>query len=194
MRKISQLSYFCSMQNHFLEFIKKHALINADDLVLLAVSGGIDSVVMAHLFRQSKIPFAIAHCNFELRGEASDGDADFVEKLAKNIGVTFHLKNFDTKEYANSHMVSTQMAARDLRYQWFDDLRQEFNYQKIAAAHHKNDNVETLILNITRGTSISGLKGMLPINGSLIRPLLSVTRIEIEDYARAHEIKWREEQ
>jgi tRNA(Ile)-lysidine synthase len=193
MRKISQLSYFCPMQNLFLDFIKKHALINDNESVLLAVSGGIDSVVLAHLFKRSSIKFGIAHCNFQLRGDDSDGDAVFVEQLSLDLAVPFHLIKFDTKAHASSLGISTQMAARDLRYKWFDGLLGAFDYKKIASAHHKNDNVETLVHNLTRGTSISGLRGMLPINKDLIRPLLGVSRNEIEAYAKAHEINWRED-
>jgi len=181
------------MQNHFLNFIKKHALIKKGDYVLLAVSGGIDSVVMAHLFKQSKIEFGIAHCNFGLRGQESDKDALFVEKLSKELGVAFHLKACDVKKITQEKGGSTQMAARALRYRWFDEVIKEFDYNKIATAHHKNDNVETLVHNLTRGTSISGLRGMLPINGILIRPFLDINRNELEEFASVNNIKWRED-
>jgi len=181
------------MQNLFLDFIKKHALINDAEHVLLAVSGGIDSVVLAHLFKETNIKFGIAHCNFQLRGADSKEDALFVEELSQELGVPFHLIEFDTKANADSFGISTQMAARQLRYEWFQELQNTFEYKRVATAHHKNDNVETLVHNITRGTSIAGLRGMLPINQDLIRPLLNVSRDQIESYAKTHEIKWRED-
>ena len=181
------------MQNHFLDYIKKHALINDHESVLLAVSGGIDSVVLAHLFKKEGINFGIAHCNFQLRGADSDNDAVFVEQLSQDLDVPFHLIKFETMAHAAAHGISTQMAARDLRYQWFNELLEAFDYNKIASAHHKNDNIETLVHNLTRGTSIAGLRGMLPTNKELIRPLLAISRNQIEAYAKTHKIKWRED-
>lgn len=193
MRKISQLSYFCTMQKPFLDYIKKHALIKDDERVLLAVSGGIDSVVLAHLFKSSNLKFGIAHCNFQLRGIDSDNDAVFVKQLALDLDVPFYVKKFETKEHAVANGVSTQMAARELRYNWFHALLETFSYNKIAVAHHKNDNVETLIHNLTRGTSIAGLRGILPVFGKVIRPLLGVSRKELEQYAKTKKIQWRED-
>lgn len=181
------------MQNSFLDYIKKHALINDDGRVLVAVSGGIDSVVLAHLFKSANFKLGIAHCNFQLRGLDSDDDAAFVKQLALDLDVPFHIKKFKTKAHAAANGISTQMAARELRYDWFYELLAAYEYNKIAAAHHKNDNVETLVHNLTRGTSIAGLRGMLPIFGEVIRPFLGISRKEIEEYAQSHGIKWRED-
>ncbi len=181
------------MQKDFLDYIKKHALINNEDSVLLAVSGGLDSTVMTHLFQQSGFTFGIAHCNFRLRGEESDSDEQFVEGLAKRLEVQFHSKGFETGKVSEAQGISTQMAARELRYDWFKELCSQFGYTKIAVAHHKDDNVETLVHNLVRGTSISGLRGMLPQNESVIRPLLGLSRAQIADFATEMNLSWRED-
>lgn len=154
------------------EFIEQHELVNKDDKILLAVSGGKDSVLMATLFKQAGFRFSIAHCNFKLRGLESMRDAAFVEQLATKLAVPFHHTVFDTQTFAETEQLSTQMAARKLRYDWFEVLSTKYGYTKIAVAQHKNDSVETVLLNLTRGTGISGLHGILPKNGKYIRPLL----------------------
>ncbi|MDH5475294.1 MAG: tRNA lysidine(34) synthetase TilS [Cyclobacteriaceae bacterium] len=176
-----------------MNFIENNRLITKGEKVLLAVSGGIDSVILAHLFDQSSIDFGIAHCNFQLRGEESDGDEAFVKSLAKRIKKPFYCKHFDTKTYANNNGISTQMAARDLRYSWFSELQKEEGYAKITTAHHLNDAIETTLFNFSKGTGISGIRGLKPINEVLIRPLLFASRLEIETYAKAQGIKWRED-
>ncbi len=193
MRKISDLSYFWAMQERFLGFIRKHALISAEDKVLLAVSGGVDSMVLMHLFYQTKLPFSVAHCNFGLREEASDADELLVRNSAKNLNLAFFNKSFDTRAYAEANGVSIQMAARDLRYQWFQKLAAEEGYSLIATAHHLEDSFETVVHNLTRGTSISGLRGIKPQNGRVIRPLLDFTKKELRDYAVYHDLEWRED-
>lgn len=193
MRKISDLSYFWAMQERFLGFIRKHALISAEDKVLLAVSGGVDSMVLMHLFYQTKLPFAVAHCNFCLRGEASDADEALVRNNAKNLNLTFFNKSFDTRAYAEAHGVSIQMAARDLRYQWFQNLSVAEGYSLIATAHHLEDSFETVVHNLTRGTAISGLRGIKPKNGTVIRPLLDFTKEEIKQWALSNKLTWRED-
>ncbi|PIQ48687.1 MAG: tRNA lysidine(34) synthetase TilS [Cytophagales bacterium CG12_big_fil_rev_8_21_14_0_65_40_12] len=181
------------MLNRFLQFIKKHALINNGEKLLLAVSGGLDSMVLLHLCKLAKFDVSVAHCNFQLRGEASETDADFVKRISLDLGCPYFEKSFETKSYARAQGVSTQMAARDLRYQWFNELLLEHQLNKLAVGHHLNDNFETVLLNLVRGTSIAGLRGMKPKAGHLIRPLLDFERDEIEHYAISEGILWRED-
>lgn len=162
------------------EFIKKHALFHEKERVLLAVSGGRDSVLMARLFKLAGYNFGIAHCNFQLRVKEADEDELFTANLAKELGVDFFITKFDTKTFAHQNHISIQMAARDLRYQWLEEIRAENNFQYIALAHHQNDVVETMLLNLTRGTGIAGLHGILAKKGKIIRPLLFLTREEID--------------
>jgi tRNA(Ile)-lysidine synthase len=180
------------LQN-FNAFIGQHALFSVKDKVLLAVSGGKDSVLMAHLFKLHGSDFGIAHCNFNLRDEESRRDEEFVKQLALKLGVPFHLTHFDTLGYANAHQVSTQMAARTLRYDWFEKIRQAQDYQVIALAQHQDDAIETVLLNLTRGTGIAGLHGILPKRGHLIRPLLFLSRNEIEQLIVDHDIAYVED-
>lgn len=176
--------------------------------ILLAVSGGIDSMCMAELFStiENPIPFAIAHCNFRLRGEESDGDEALVRRWAEDHDVPLHVKSFDTEEYASSQGISIEMAARDLRYGWFAQLCREHGYCAVAVAHNANDNAETLILNLLRGAGVRGLGGMslvshVPLTGDecvedrplLLRPMLDFTRKQIEGYVFAHKISYRDD-
>lgn len=193
MRKISDLSYFWAMRDRFLGFIKKHALISPEDKVLLAISGGVDSMVMLHFFHQAQIPCAIAHCNFRLRGDASDADEVLVKGKAKSLGIPAFSKSFDTRQYADKHGISIQMAARDLRYQWFRELAANEGYSLVATAHHLEDSLETVIHNLTRGTSISGLRGIKPKSDNIIRPLLDFTKEEIRNWAKHEKLEWRED-
>ena len=133
--------------------------------VLLAVSGGEDSMVMAHLFLKSNIEFGIAHCNFGLRGEAADLDEQFVHDWCKINNITFYGVKFDTKQKSKEWKKGTQETARILRYEWFEQIRRQHNYKKIVTAHHANDNIETLLINLFKGTGIGGLHGILPENG-----------------------------
>lgn len=160
---------------------------------ILALSGGIDSMVLADMLLQAKAEFVLAHCNFHLRGEESDGDEQFVREFAERNGLTLYVKQFDTMAYAKEHGVSIEMAARDLRYAWFEELRQQLGYDKIAVAHHADDQLETFFINLLRGAGIRGLKGMRPVNGNIIRPLLDKSREEIHQYAIENGIKWRED-
>ena len=170
--------------------------------VLLAVSGGIDSMVMADLFLNSSLHphIVFAHCNFHLRGQESDGDADFVGKWAQAHGVRLEKVDFDTDEYAAAHGISIEMAARELRYGWFASVCREQGIKAVAVAHNANDNAETLILNLLRGTGLKGICGMKdssPLLGDseirLIRPLLGFTRDEIHEYALSRGVEWRED-
>ena len=181
------------MVQQFESFIRQNELFNPDDPILLAVSGGIDSLVMTWLFDRCGFTYAIAHCNFQLRGKESDSDALFVEKLSKKNKVKFHLENFDTKKYAEQHKISIQMAARQLRIKWLENLMDQYGYGFYATAHHKDDQIETFLINLLRGTGISGLHGILPRQGRLIHPMLFTSRNEIEKFAKKNKIRFRED-
>jgi tRNA(Ile)-lysidine synthase len=170
--------------------------------LLLAVSGGLDSVAMAHLCWRAGIAFGVAHANFQLRGQASDADEDFVGKLALDFGAPFWVKRFDTEQYAFYNGLSTQMAARKLRYQWFGEIAQEHGFAAVATAHHLTDSVETALFNFVRGTALKGLRGMEPLSSHipssgvpvpLLRPLLFATRDEIVQYIVSQGLEWRED-
>ncbi|MGF1638344.1 MAG: tRNA lysidine(34) synthetase TilS [Cyclobacteriaceae bacterium] len=180
------------MLNLFLDYVEKNKLFAPDDKILLAVSGGIDSMVMAHLFAQTDFHWAMAQCNFGLRGEASDGDELFIKEAASNYEVVFYSKRFDTVASAGAGK-SIQMAARELRYKWFGELLHEHGFQFIATAHHINDSLETFLLNVARGTGISGLHGILPKQGHIIRPMMFASREMVEKYAKDQKIQWRED-
>lgn len=160
---------------------------------ILALSGGIDSMVLADMLLQAKAEFVLAHCNFHLRGEESDGDEKFVRDYAERKGLSLYVKQFDTLNYAEEHKLSIEMAARELRYAWFEELRQQLSCDYIAVAHHADDQLETFFINLLRGSGIRGLKGMQSINGHVIRPLLDLSRAEIQQYAIENGIKWRED-
>lgn len=160
---------------------------------LLAVSGGLDSVVMARLFHMAGQAFAVAHCQFQLRGAESEEDAAFVQQLAESYGVPFFVRHFETKEYAAQQGVSTQVAARELRYAWFSELCATHGFEYVATAHHLNDSVETMLLHLARGTGIRGLRGIPVRNGQVIRPLSFTTRAEILAFAQEHGLPWRED-
>ncbi|MCC5944678.1 MAG: tRNA lysidine(34) synthetase TilS [Bernardetiaceae bacterium] len=174
-------------------FLRQQCQTKSTASVLLASSGGLDSMVLASLFLALKQPFAIAHCNFQLRGIASDGDALFLKNYAQTLGIPFYSQNFDTADIAQSEKISIQMAARDLRYTWLEQLRKTKNFDVIATAHHQNDQLETLIFRLAKGTGLRGLKGMHARRGQIIRPLLSASRAQIEMYAQKHQIQWRED-
>ncbi|MES2591433.1 MAG: tRNA lysidine(34) synthetase TilS [Bacteroidota bacterium] len=181
------------MVTSFLHYIQKENLFKIDEKILLTVSGGIDSVLMCELFHKAGLSFGIAHCNFQLRAEESDTDEEFVEALAEKYDVPFHCTSFDTKAFAKKNKLSTQVAARELRYQWFEEIREQYQYQYIATAHHQDDSIETFFINFIRGTGISGLHGILPKQGIIIRPMLFTAKQEIETYVKKHKIKYRED-
>ncbi|MCE7040978.1 tRNA lysidine(34) synthetase TilS [Dyadobacter sp. CY312] len=180
------------MLDSFLTFINQLGLDLGKQSTLLTISGGVDSVVMAHLFHRAGFGAAVAHCNFGLRGEESIEDELFVERLAGEYGYTFSVSHFETKKYAKEKGISTQMAARELRYSWFEELRKD-RFDWIATAHHANDSLETVLLNFARGTGVAGLYGISPINGFVLRPLLFATKKEILDYAQSNQLLWRED-
>ncbi|MEO6148949.1 MAG: tRNA lysidine(34) synthetase TilS [Mucilaginibacter sp.] len=179
--------------SRFSEFIAQNTLFTPHSSILVAVSGGMDSVLLARLFSAAGYNFGIAHCNFQLRGDESTADQQFCNNLAQQLNVSFHTINFDTRQYAVAHKLSIQMAARELRYEWFEQVRQQYGYSAIALGHHQNDTIETILLNLTRGTGIAGLHGILPKNGALIRPLMFLGRDEIADIIRDEKIDYAED-
>lgn len=181
------------MLQHFKSFIQKEKLFSSGDKILLAVSGGIDSVVMCDLFNKSRFSFSIAHCNFKLREKESDKDVLFVKKLAQNYKVEFYTQNFETTNIANTEHISIQMAARALRYKWLEKIRKDYNYNFIATAHHKNDVIETVLINLIRGTGIAGLHGIAPKNNKVVRPILFATKNDINNYAQLNNLSFRED-
>jgi tRNA(Ile)-lysidine synthase len=181
------------MLQKVLDFIQSHQLCKPESRILVAVSGGIDSVVLCEVLHRLNYTFAIAHCNFGLRAEDAEADQVFVKKLAKKYDVPFFTDNFDTKAFAAQEKLSIQMAARNLRYAWFEKVRQQENYDHIATAHHSNDTTETVLLHITKGTGIAGLHGIPPQNGYIIRPMLSVSKDDIYAFVTEHKLVWRED-
>ncbi len=181
------------MLKRFTNYIKEQNLFSEKDKILLAVSGGIDSMLMAYLFKQSNYKVAIAHCNFQLRGEDSNGDEQFVKETARQYGFMVFTKKFDTVAYADTQKISIQMAARELRFQWFNQILQQHHYQYVATAHHLDDQIETFFINLFRGSGLKGLRSIEPKNQHIVRPLLFATRTEIELYAKQHEVKYRED-
>lgn len=170
------------MLNSVSDFIAKHQLLSPDDLHLVALSGGADSVALLLILQQLGYRIEAAHCNFHLRGEESDRDEEFVKSLCKKRNIPLHLIHFDTKEYASLHQVSIEMAARELRYGYFRQLCQDIGAASVCVAHHRDDAVETLLMNLLRGSGIHGLTGIRPKNELIVRPLLCVSREEIEQY------------
>lgn len=177
--------------------LKKHIETNLPFLLnkklLLATSGGLDSMVMAHLFKDLQFDIAIAHCNFQLRGVDSFKDQKFVQDFADENEIPVNITQFDTQAFAADYKLSTQVAARDLRYNWFYELLEEEGYDYVLTAHHADDNLETFLINLSRGTGLEGLTGIPEENGSIVRPLLHFTRAEILEYAKENNIAWRED-
>ncbi|HEX7847697.1 MAG TPA: tRNA lysidine(34) synthetase TilS, partial [Chitinophagaceae bacterium] len=185
-------------RQRFEDHIKAENLFSPKDRLLLAVSGGVDSVVLCHLCKQAGLDFIIVHCNFKLRGEDSERDEQFVKELAASYNVPFYSKSFDTKILALTHKKNIEETARDLRYEWFYELLNtrsspiaEAQLPKfIVTGHHADDNIETVVMNFFRGTGIKGMRGMLPKNGKIIRPLLFARRKEVEEYASLHQLEY----
>ncbi len=177
----------------FKAFCEKNHLLKKGEHVLLAVSGGKDSMLMLQLFYDLGIDMEVAHCNFQLRGEESDKDEQLVRKYCAGLSIPCHVQRFDTKSYAATHKLSIQMAARELRYTWFNQLAHERNCSAIAIAQHKNDHVETVLLNLARGTGLQGLRGILPKRGNVIRPLLFLDSREIAQAVAQLDIPYRDD-
>lgn len=181
----------------FTDYIDSERLFNKKDMLLLAVSGGIDSVVLCELCRQAGFEFVIAHCNFQLRGEESKRDEAFVKNLGHKYSAEVLVKQFETEEYAALNKVSIQVAARELRYQWFNDIIISGSGKQhpafILTAHHADDNIETVLMNFFKGTGIAGLRGILPQSGKIIRPLLFARKEELTAFADVHKLSFVED-
>lgn len=195
MKEISNKNnyYLCNMHNRFLKYIEQEGLIEHGEKVILGVSGGIDSMVMADLFYRTGIPHVLAHCNFKLRNEEADQDESFIKDYARDRNIELFIKHFDTAAHASSHNISIQMSARQLRFDWFESILDKEGYDLIATAHHLDDQIETFFLNLMRSTGIAGLHGILPKQGRLIHPMLFASRMEINQYARENNIRYRED-
>jgi tRNA(Ile)-lysidine synthase len=181
------------MKNKVQQFITEKSLFVREDKLILGISGGADSVCLMHVFLELGYSFELAHCNFNLRGEESDADEYFVKDLAKEHQLKIHVKQFDTLVYAAENKISTQMAARDLRYAWFEKLRIKSSAKYLAIAHHANDDVETFFINLVRGSGLKGFLGIKEKNNAIVRPLLLVSRLEIEQYLKDRGLVFRED-
>ena len=170
------------MKQKISDFISKHSLLSHDGLHLVALSGGADSVALLRILRDLDYKIEAAHCNFHLRGAESDRDEAFVRQLCDSLGIKLHLIHFDTETYASVHQVSIEMAARELRYGYFRSLCKDIGAETVCVAHHRDDAVETFLMNLLRGSGIHGLTGIRPKNGPIVRPLLCVGRQDILDY------------
>lgn len=198
------------MLTEFKKYIERYNLIDKDDKILLALSGGVDSMVLARLLimsqrdyettsqrvemqSQSQCNLAFAHCNFHLRGEDSNRDERFVTDFARENNIPIYIKHFDTEAYAKENSLSIEMAARELRYNWFKELKEIHNFDKVALAHHGDDQIETFFINMLRGSGIKGLKGMKPQNDFYVRPMLFSNRNQIMTFAKENDIQWVED-
>lgn len=190
----NNFKYFCSVLNEFKEHIENQFPELLKNKFILACSGGVDSVVLAHLCCQCRLDFAMAHCNFKLRCSESDEDERFVRELAKKLKKPIWVKQFNTQTYVESQKISVQMAARELRYAWFNELMDTQHIKMLVTAHQLDDNLETFVINLSRGTGIKGLIGIPPKTETIARPLLPFSRVRIMEYAIREQIDWREDQ
>ncbi len=181
------------MLQRFESHIKNNLPFLRKSKCLIAISGGQDSVVLTHLCFDLKLKIGLAHCNFNLRGDESDADEDFVLQMAEDLDAEVFIKSFNTEDYAKANQLSVQMAARELRYQWFDELIEQFHFDYLLTAHHADDNLETFLINLSRGTGLEGFTGIPEINNNIVRPLLPFSREQIEAYARDNKLQWRED-
>jgi tRNA(Ile)-lysidine synthase len=181
------------MLNNFEKHINNKLHFLKESKVLIAISGGIDSVVLTHLCHKFGLNISLAHCNFNLRGDESDTDETFVLELAEKLDLEVFIQNFDTNLYAKDHKRSIQMAARELRYNWFYELAEQLKFDYILTAHHADDNLETFLINFTRGTGLEGLTGIPEINGKFVRPLLPFSSLDIESFAKENKVEWRDD-
>ena len=181
------------MKNNFLHYIHEYKLFDTKSKILLAISGGIDSVCLADILIRSGYNVEFAHCNFKLREEESDQDEIFVSDLAKKYKIPFHHISFDTNHYALSNKLSIQMAARELRYEWFEKVRREISADYIAIAHNQNDNIETFLINLINGTGLKGLRAIQNKNKFIVRPLMFASRNQIGEYVKLRSLNFRED-
>lgn len=180
------------MKERFEEHIRQNFNLK-DKRILVAISGGVDSMVLATLFYQLNYDIILAHCNFQLRGEESDQDEVFVRNFGENLAVKTIVKRFDTSQFSAESKLNTQLSARKLRYDWFNEISSENQCDYIATAHHADDNLETFIINLSRGSGLDGLLGIPQKNGKIIRPMLLFSREEILEFAKQNSIHWRED-
>lgn len=181
------------MLNELREHIDANLNFLQGKKLLIACSGGLDSVVLTLLINELGYEIGLAHCNFSLRGAESDGDEAFVSDLANKMDSPYFSETFDTEKFASENKLSTQMAARELRYNWFEEIRKDFKYDFVLTAHHADDELETFLINLSRGTGLRGLTGIKERNNLVIRPLLPFTREEILTYAKKQQLYWRED-
>lgn len=181
------------MTQDFQKHLNQNLSFLTNSKLLIAISGGLDSVVLTHLCHKAKLNFSLAHCNFNLRGDESNADEEFVLQLAEDLDLEVFIESFETEIYAKDHKLSTQMAARELRYDWFSTLAQQLGFDYILTAHHADDTFETLLINLTRGTGLDGLTGIPEVNFNIVRPLLPFSREQIENYAKENKFQWRED-
>ncbi|WP_430928099.1 tRNA lysidine(34) synthetase TilS [Polaribacter marinivivus] len=181
------------MLQKFKKHITKEFPFLKDTKLLIAISGGVDSVVLFHLLHKLNYDVSLAHCNFKLRGKESDLDEEFIKNLNQISSNQIFTIIFDTEKYAKEHKLSTQIAARELRYNWFQKLITEHKFEYVLTAHHADDNLETFLIHLTRGSGLDGFTGIPKVNGNIVRPLLAFSRKEILNYAKDHDIEWRED-
>ncbi len=184
---------YAILQKKFRKYIAERQLFRKEDSLLVAVSGGMDSMILCHLLSLEKYQFSVAHCNFQLRGEEAEEDAVFVKKYFEADDRPVYIKTFDTIDYAKRYKVGIQEAARNLRYEWFQELSVLHNFKYILTGHHANDSIETLFLNFVKGTGIHGFHGILPQNGKIVRPLLFALKRDLSDYAVYSRVPFRED-
>lgn len=185
--------HFKPMQSVFQKHLKTAFPFLEGKRLLVACSGGLDSVVLTYLLAKSGYDITLVHCNFSLRGNESDSDSKFVIQLAKQLQLPVYTEVFETEAYANERGISTQMAARELRYRWFDELSKQLGLDYILTAHHLDDSLETTLINFSRGTGLRGLTGIPALSGKLVRPLLVFSREMILNYAEKNKLSWRED-
>ncbi len=181
------------MLNKFKKHITQNFPFLLDSKSLIAISGGVDSVVLTHLCHKLGLNISLAHCNFNLRGKESDDDEQFILDLANTLNIEVFVESFDTRVYVEENNMSIQMAARELRYNWFNKLSETLNYECVLTAHQADDNLETFLINLSRGTGLEGITGIPSVNNKIIRPILPFSRVEIRAYAKENNLTWRED-